>query len=493
LILSLCFHLSFLFLFPYVVLGAGQLRNIYNDEPFDRNHYNVALYSSLGPTYDGRYKPDIIAPGDSVMSTYSGDPSVLLDAINMKEKDFLNKYSNQKQQYETCAVYQNTGTSMSTPFVSGSAILIRQYFMEATCFCDNSNYLFYHFLIKQQQVNDKQSAFQKKQPRETTNEKESHLLFQNRQNNEGSRIGNKAFEDYIYQAHCTFIPSGYFLKGIILHSGNHISTYSDPAFNNELDAFISMGLTKQPDYFQGYGSIKLSNILSNAIYLKNWKEVLKQRKKLYFWDKLEIPEHSTLEVIINMTSFTQFLQEKHSSLLYPSVSEDEKLEENDPFGGQSIPPLTSRSFPLKVTICWYDPPIPFSFISKLLVHNLDLYVRLPKVQPVSDSPASSTSSSSPPTDINNGLNNHQYYLGNKRDGVYSQNDIETEYVIADDRNPNEQVIIDNSLCYDIKNSDCLYKIFISSHLLPMEVKQKFSLFISTYGKLLILFSRILSS
>jgi subtilisin family serine protease len=36
---------------------------------------NVAWFSSMGPTYDGRIKPDILAPGDAVMSALSNGNS----------------------------------------------------------------------------------------------------------------------------------------------------------------------------------------------------------------------------------------------------------------------------------------------------------------------------------------------------------------------------------------------------------------------------------
>ena len=61
-------------------------------------------FSSGGPTFDGRVKPDLVAPGDSIDSAY------LTDSGNM------------------CAAVKLSGTSMATPLASGSMALLRQYF-----------------------------------------------------------------------------------------------------------------------------------------------------------------------------------------------------------------------------------------------------------------------------------------------------------------------------------------------------------------------------
>jgi len=67
----------------------------------------VAFYSSQGPTYDGRYKPDLVAPGDQLMSAHaSGGNS------------------------QTCSELEMTGTSMATPAAAGIGLLIRQYFLD---------------------------------------------------------------------------------------------------------------------------------------------------------------------------------------------------------------------------------------------------------------------------------------------------------------------------------------------------------------------------
>lgn len=67
----------------------------------------VAYYSSKGPTYDGRIKPDILAPGDSIMSALSNGGNG-----------------------PSCGTTQKTGTSMASPGAAGIAGIVRQYFSD---------------------------------------------------------------------------------------------------------------------------------------------------------------------------------------------------------------------------------------------------------------------------------------------------------------------------------------------------------------------------
>ena len=80
-------------------------------------HYNslvqkyrqkVSKRSAQGPTYDGRIKPDIAAPGEFVTSARSADDHMR----------------------SVCDIGVRAGTSMAVPFVAGSAVLIRQYFRD---------------------------------------------------------------------------------------------------------------------------------------------------------------------------------------------------------------------------------------------------------------------------------------------------------------------------------------------------------------------------
>ncbi|TDR43041.1 immune inhibitor A peptidase M6 [Tahibacter aquaticus] len=70
----------------------------------------INFQSSRGPTDDGRIKPDITAPGTSIVSA-AGDSSTTANP-------------------EAPATKALTGTSMAAPTVSGSAALMRQFFTE---------------------------------------------------------------------------------------------------------------------------------------------------------------------------------------------------------------------------------------------------------------------------------------------------------------------------------------------------------------------------
>ena len=49
-----------------------------------------------------------------------------------------------------------------------------------------------------------------------------------------------------------FTPSGYFLKAVFLHSGEAVSRYSDPLYDDEPTRIASFELLSQPvDVFQG--------------------------------------------------------------------------------------------------------------------------------------------------------------------------------------------------------------------------------------------------
>lgn len=83
------------------VLSVG---SVYNSPSF---HDIRVPFSCMGPTSDGRIKPDIMAPGVNIDSAgSSGDDQ------------------------QTCKVTAKSGTSMSTPIVAATALLFSQYLKE---------------------------------------------------------------------------------------------------------------------------------------------------------------------------------------------------------------------------------------------------------------------------------------------------------------------------------------------------------------------------
>ena len=79
------------------------------------NKNNLAYFSSMGPTADGRFKPDITAVGYQIASAKSGGYSAIPSCPSESYSKTLKFLS---------------GTSMATPGIAGHAALIRQYFRE---------------------------------------------------------------------------------------------------------------------------------------------------------------------------------------------------------------------------------------------------------------------------------------------------------------------------------------------------------------------------
>eukprot|EP01041_Mallomonas_annulata_P010119 gene10119-21088_t len=148
-----------------ISVGASEVRDLTTDELTDE--LTVAWFSGLGPTADGRFKPDIIAPGSFVMSGYAGSASTLQSSINSKSTSAQT----------SCAAITGVGTSMACPVVAGAALLIRQYFID--------------------------SAF-------------------------WASICNTSFKQCRSGA---FNPSGYLVKAVILHSGQAMHRYSTAEFD----------------------------------------------------------------------------------------------------------------------------------------------------------------------------------------------------------------------------------------------------------------------
>ncbi|AAZ10456.1 subtilisin-like serine peptidase [Trypanosoma brucei brucei TREU927] len=82
------------------VMCVGSHKNV-----FDASKDIVSSFSSHGPTYDGRMKPDLVGPGEEVVSALSSG----------------------KASAKQCKVVAKRGSSMATAAVAGAATLLRQY------------------------------------------------------------------------------------------------------------------------------------------------------------------------------------------------------------------------------------------------------------------------------------------------------------------------------------------------------------------------------
>lgn len=80
--------------------------------------YGVSYFSSKGPTGDGRIKPDIVAPGEKILSCAAGNAREGIKAEITKQVGGQKKKGGKKDIID-CDYLEESGTSMATPHVSG--------------------------------------------------------------------------------------------------------------------------------------------------------------------------------------------------------------------------------------------------------------------------------------------------------------------------------------------------------------------------------------
>lgn len=108
-----------------ICVGATGYRSEYVNYLGEKRVYNMGKnglrgeYSSVGPTFDGRIKPDVMAPGTNIISSYS---SYYLEA-NPEASDIASDVRHFEFDGRTYAWNANSGTSMSTPIVAGAIAL----------------------------------------------------------------------------------------------------------------------------------------------------------------------------------------------------------------------------------------------------------------------------------------------------------------------------------------------------------------------------------
>lgn len=93
------------------------------------NQEQMAAFSSRGPTDDGRIKPDVVAPGTWILSTYSD--------LYQEGYDAGTNPQNGASQSDGWGLPRNPfykyfgGTSMSNPIAAGGAVVVRDFYQKA--------------------------------------------------------------------------------------------------------------------------------------------------------------------------------------------------------------------------------------------------------------------------------------------------------------------------------------------------------------------------
>lgn len=96
----------------------GDIPDVPLEDISARNSSNLASFSSRGPTLqDGRFKPDLVVPGEGILSMSSQD--------NASPR--TPNYCDTSTTGDLASLKFNSGTSMATPLLAGAMEFIRQY------------------------------------------------------------------------------------------------------------------------------------------------------------------------------------------------------------------------------------------------------------------------------------------------------------------------------------------------------------------------------
>ncbi len=99
------------------------------NDPAAGNANQMAAFSSRGPTDDGRIKPDVVAPGTWILSTYSDLYQQGYDA-SANPQNSAYQYDGWGFPYNSYYKYMG-GTSMSNPLTAGGAAVVKDYYSKA--------------------------------------------------------------------------------------------------------------------------------------------------------------------------------------------------------------------------------------------------------------------------------------------------------------------------------------------------------------------------
>ena len=113
------------------ILGTAGTRWGFTAEPLKSdvtagNEEQMAPFSSRGPTDDGRYKPDVVAPGTWILSGFSGlYQEGYGDPLNPKNNEY--QYDGWGMPFNSTYKYMG-GTSMANPLAAGAAAVVRDFY-----------------------------------------------------------------------------------------------------------------------------------------------------------------------------------------------------------------------------------------------------------------------------------------------------------------------------------------------------------------------------
>ena len=202
------------------------------------NSGNVAYFSSMGPTYDGRIKPDILSPGMFVQAAKAAGPTIST----------------------SCSFKDEAGTSSATALTSGMALLVRQFFMSASFYQAISSVPAFTpsgALIKAVLIHAGQSMG-----------KYSPTLWKN--------------TAYIWPTP-TEIPLNTGLNveyQILKHEGSPLE-----------HAVPTVGSSERPDFIQGFGRVYLQNVLPIPGQSNN-------PFKLYVYDRISLTSNTEYSWVV---------------------------------------------------------------------------------------------------------------------------------------------------------------------------------------------------
>ncbi|HMO57484.1 MAG TPA: S8 family serine peptidase, partial [Roseiflexaceae bacterium] len=106
----------------------GFTANPIADDPTAGNAQQMAAFSSRGPTDDGRIKPDVVAPGTWILSTYSG---LYQEGYGTATNPRTGLFQSDGWGIPVSSGYKYFGgTSMSNPIAAGAAVVVRDFYQK---------------------------------------------------------------------------------------------------------------------------------------------------------------------------------------------------------------------------------------------------------------------------------------------------------------------------------------------------------------------------